>query len=605
MADGITSLIDYETTKLVIEGAAICILYLLTMIILILCKKEWWIQEYPDKIREVYFADKQKKEKHYYGRLCIKKIIALIIYIIVMLTLARTVELVDIFVMESYVCCLVIWPAITLVEAIFLDVIVIGHWKKIRLPGTETLQKEYKGIYKKVLKDVVLGVAFGIIAYAVLFGVFMVTITIEMEKTRQEMAVLERQIEALENGTYRQRYQEALRWGENAQESAWEEEYAQLQDSADELNEIANSFAEIVENIKQVVEYKEESAEAESLNDGRTIVRERPVIAGESLWSIADKIYGNPNKWKDIYEANRELLGDNPSLIYKNQFLTLPDTGEDNYTGYEYCYEDIVSGTGDWEGLTEYIAPDCGYEVQNCIFYYNSPEGNGEQFRICYPKLISLNGKDVTAINEALRQRAFINADYMMLNRDEEFAAKFDTDEGYSNEWIQDQVNYVITYLDEDTISVVFQYYVFEGSIYAEYLELRTYVADINTGKRYKTTELLTNLEDGIVAQKVNEEILAFYEEREKEFQTWSFTEVMTPELINETLQTGLNVDGRYYSNVYITKNGVGVGFTYRMNKEVNGYSRILRGWKAITIPREEMEVYLTDAAVWENTGTN
>ena len=45
MGNGITSLIDYETTKLVIEGAAICILYLLTMIILILCKKEWWVQE--------------------------------------------------------------------------------------------------------------------------------------------------------------------------------------------------------------------------------------------------------------------------------------------------------------------------------------------------------------------------------------------------------------------------------------------------------------------------------------------------------------------------------------------------------------------------------
>lgn len=599
---GIMGLIDYEITKLIIEGVAICVLYLMTMLILILCKKEWWVQEYPDKVRNAYRSDKQengdsgKKEEHFFWRLLIKKVIALVIYIVVMLTLARTVELVDIFVMESFRCCLIIWPAVTFVEAIFLDVLVIGHWKRIRLRGTENLHNEYKGIYKKALKDILLGLAFGIVVYAVLFGIFMVTIQIELEKNRKELAALERQIEALENGTYTERYNETLRWRENKESSYPDEEYGQMQEAADELNEIANEFAEIVENIKQVVEYKEESATAEHLNDGRKIVRERPVFAGESLWSIAKKVYGNPNKWQDIYEANKTLLGDNPALIYKNQFLTLPDTGEYDYTGHEYCYEEIANGTGDWEGLTEYIEPDCGYEVQNCIFYYNLPEGNGEQFRICYPKLVSLNGKDVTAINEEIRHRALINADYMMLNRDEEFASKFDTDDRYSTEWIQDQVNYVITYLDEDTISVVFQYYLFEGSIYAEYLELRTYVADINTGKRYTTTELLINLDDGKLAEAVSEKILAFYEEREKEFQTWSFTEVMTPELINETLQTGLIVDGRYYSNIYVTPDGMGVGFTYRMNRD----SKILRGWKAITIPREEAEAYLTDAPVWK-----
>lgn len=601
MAYGIMSLIDYETTKLVIEGVAICVLYLLTMLLLILCKKEWWIQEYPGKVRKAYLLDKQhdeggKKEERFFWRLLIKKAIALVIYIAVMLALAGTVELRDIFVMESFRCCIIFWPAVTLMEAIFLDVLAIGHWKKIRLCGTENLHEEYRGIYKKAGKDILLGLAFGIVVYAVLFGIFMVTIRIELEKNRKELAELERQIEALENGTYMEDYGEALYGEEYADNSYWDEQYEQLQESASELNEIANDFAEIVENIKQVVEYKEESATAEHLNDGRKIVRERPVFEGESLWSIAQKVYGNPNKWQDVYEANKTILGDNPALIYKNQFLTLPDTGEYDYTGYEYCYEEIVSGTGDWEGLTEYIDPDCGYEVQNCIFYYNSPEGNGEQFRVCYPKLISLNGKDVTAINEELRQRALINADYMMLDRDEEFASKFDSDDRYSTEWIQDQVNYVITYLDSDTISVVFQYYLFEGSIYAEYLELRTCVADINTGKRYTTTELLANLDDGKLAETVNEKILAFYEEREKEFQTWSFTEVMTPELINETLQTGLIVNGRYYSNIYVTPDGVGVGFTYRMNKD----SKILRGWKAITIPREEAEAYLTDASVWK-----
>ncbi len=597
---------EYESTKLIIEGIAVCILYIVTMVVLIMRQKESWIQEYPDKVQDVYLEGRidaseiKKTKKNYLGRLFTKKVIALGIYVAVTLVVMCTVEYKAIFLTENFLGCFLIWPVVTLVEALFLDVLIIGHWKRIRLPGTEALKAEYKGIYKKALKDVLLGLLFLFVVYWVFFCISMVALQIKVYKTQQELVVLERELEELQNGSEKEDDGDLSIWNNEAESSLWDEETNELQESADELNEIANEFEEVVKNIQQVVEYKEGNVDATHLNDGRVITRERPVFAGESLWSIAQKVYGDPYMWTDIYEANRTLLGEDPSLLYKDQYLTLPDTGEYDYTGYEYCYEEAVKETWDWEGLTEYIAPDCGYEVQNCVFYYDFPESNGEAFRICYPKLISLNGKDMTAINEGIRQRALVNADYLLMNRDEELAQKLATDERYSNNWTQDQVNYVITYLDEDTISVVFQYYVFEGSIYAEYLELRSYVADINTGKRYKTTELLTGLEDGKVAEMVNEEILAFYEKEEKEFQKWAFTEVMTPELINETLQTGLIVDGRYYSNVYLTPDGVGIGFTYRMNKEVNGYSKILRGWKAITIPKEEVQEYLTDASVWD-----
>lgn len=597
---------EYESTKLIIEGIAIVVLYIITMIVLIAVKKEAWIQEYPAKVREVYLAgrqegteDRQTKEK-YFGRLFVKKIIALVIYVAVMLVLAMTVEYTEIFLTESFLGLFIIWPAVTLAEALFLDVLFIGHCKKIRLPGTESLKEEYKGIYKKALKDIGIGLAFGVIVYWILFCINMAVLGFKLYETKQEIAVLEKELEEIRNGKYRGN-QAGGTSESNEEPYDWDAAFAEMEESANELNEIADQFAEIVDKLQCVVEYKEENEDAAHINDGRVIVRERPVFAGESLWSIAQKVYGDPYKWTDIYEANRTLLGDNPSLLYRNQFLTIPDNGADDYTGYDYCYNEVVKETGEWEGLTEYIAPDCGYEVQNCIFYYNLPEGNGESIRVCYPKLISLNGKDVTAINEGIRQRALINADNLLMNRNEELAHRLATREEYCLEYTQDQTNYIITYLDENTISVVFQDYLFEGSIYAEYLELRSYVADINTGRRYKSTGLLTGLEDGKLAEAVHKEILAFYEKEEKEFQTWAFTEIMTPELINETLQTGVSVEGRYYSDVYLTPDGVGIAFTYRMNKKVEGneYAKILRGWKAITIPREEAQEYLTDALVW------
>ena len=42
-----------------------------------------------------------------------------------------------------------------------------------------------------------------------------------------------------------------------------------------------------------------------------------------SLSKIAQRIYGDANQWKRIYEANRDQIKD-PDLIHPGQRLTLP-----------------------------------------------------------------------------------------------------------------------------------------------------------------------------------------------------------------------------------------------------------------------------------------
>jgi nucleoid-associated protein YgaU len=49
------------------------------------------------------------------------------------------------------------------------------------------------------------------------------------------------------------------------------------------------------------------------------------VAKGDSLWKIAKAHYGNGNKWRKIYEANRATIGDNPDIIHPGQTLTIPD----------------------------------------------------------------------------------------------------------------------------------------------------------------------------------------------------------------------------------------------------------------------------------------
>ena len=51
--------------------------------------------------------------------------------------------------------------------------------------------------------------------------------------------------------------------------------------------------------------------------------QEYVVQAGDTLWSIAQRFYGNPLLWSQIYHANQSQIHD-PNLIYQGQKLTIP-----------------------------------------------------------------------------------------------------------------------------------------------------------------------------------------------------------------------------------------------------------------------------------------
>jgi nucleoid-associated protein YgaU len=48
------------------------------------------------------------------------------------------------------------------------------------------------------------------------------------------------------------------------------------------------------------------------------------VVQGDSLSKIAKREYGDASKWRQIYQANRDVI-DNPDLIEPGQNLIIPD----------------------------------------------------------------------------------------------------------------------------------------------------------------------------------------------------------------------------------------------------------------------------------------
>ena len=49
------------------------------------------------------------------------------------------------------------------------------------------------------------------------------------------------------------------------------------------------------------------------------------VVSGDCLWNIAKKFYGDGSMYAAIYNANIDVIGGNPNLIYPGQVLTIPE----------------------------------------------------------------------------------------------------------------------------------------------------------------------------------------------------------------------------------------------------------------------------------------
>ncbi len=54
-----------------------------------------------------------------------------------------------------------------------------------------------------------------------------------------------------------------------------------------------------------------------------TSVRTYTVVSGDSLSKIAKREYGDAQKWRAIFEANRDQIS-NPDLIHPGQVLKIP-----------------------------------------------------------------------------------------------------------------------------------------------------------------------------------------------------------------------------------------------------------------------------------------
>ncbi len=162
---------------LAVECVFACFLFTFIVVGGVLWKREAFFHEYAPAVQQRFleknsdYVVKDKKESTIV--LVIVKILMCILFIGILTILiyfsgARSFT-------EGFINTYIIWTVVNWYDVFALDIGVLAHWKKVRLPGTEDMDKEYVSNNGKHIKDGFHGMLIGI-PVAVMCGVLIMVI---------------------------------------------------------------------------------------------------------------------------------------------------------------------------------------------------------------------------------------------------------------------------------------------------------------------------------------------------------------------------------------------------------------------------------------------
>lgn len=149
---------------LAVECVIGCILFGTFIVISVLKNQAAWINEYPEPVQKRYIElhpDFEIREPEGLSpRVIVRKMTACLVFLILlsgMVYLAGAKSF-----MQGVLYCYCIWFVVNAFDTIVLDLGLMMHWKKCRLPGTEDMDEAYKLLKKKSLADGLYGCIIGI-----------------------------------------------------------------------------------------------------------------------------------------------------------------------------------------------------------------------------------------------------------------------------------------------------------------------------------------------------------------------------------------------------------------------------------------------------------
>lgn len=149
---------------LAIECVVSCALFGIIIVLSVLKNQTMWINEYPEAVQKRYIdlhpEFKLKEPEGLSPRVIIKKLIVCLIFLVLLVGMVYLAGAKHF--MQGVLYCYCIWFVVNVFDTMVIDIGIIEHWRKCRLPGTEDMDKEYKLLTKKNLLDGLRGCIIGI-----------------------------------------------------------------------------------------------------------------------------------------------------------------------------------------------------------------------------------------------------------------------------------------------------------------------------------------------------------------------------------------------------------------------------------------------------------
>lgn len=149
---------------LAIECIAACLIFGVCIVISVLLCKTAWLQDYAPAVQQKFLENnpdyREKREKRGSLPLIIGKLCVCALFTAILSALGYFAGARDFITGALY--CYIIWAVVNIFDVIFLDLWLFAKWKRIRLPGTEDMDKEYASNGRKSILDGVWGMLIGL-----------------------------------------------------------------------------------------------------------------------------------------------------------------------------------------------------------------------------------------------------------------------------------------------------------------------------------------------------------------------------------------------------------------------------------------------------------
>ena len=127
---------------IIIEAIVLTLAFTAMILIPLVKNPVWWIADYPEDIQEEYFKTHERiPTKFFSGAVLCKKGFALLVALALLLVVVKLAGAYDFW--SAFLLSYGLWLFIDWYDCFFLDWVLFANMKKVRLPGTEHMDKAY------------------------------------------------------------------------------------------------------------------------------------------------------------------------------------------------------------------------------------------------------------------------------------------------------------------------------------------------------------------------------------------------------------------------------------------------------------------------------